>query len=86
LKRHACYPWIFEITKDWILPSNQIPLGALPSRFKRPRVLIVGCGDVGLRAANLLKSSSRVYALTSNASRISILQQQGITALQGNLD
>ena len=68
------------------MPSNQNPLGALPSRFKRPRILIVGCGDVGLRAANLLKSSSRVYALTSNASRISILQQQGITALQGNLD
>ncbi|MFZ9254286.1 MAG: SDR family NAD(P)-dependent oxidoreductase, partial [Hylemonella sp.] len=33
------------------MPSNQTPLGALPARFRRPRVLIVGCGDVGLRVA-----------------------------------
>ena len=26
-------------------------LGALPARFRRERVLIVGCGDVGLRCA-----------------------------------
>jgi nucleoside-diphosphate-sugar epimerase len=87
LKRHACYPWIFfKTTKDWILPSNQSPLGALPARFRRPRVLIVGCGDVGLRAAALLKNGSRVYALTSSESRVTPLQQQGISALRGNLD
>ena len=68
------------------MPSNQSPLGALPARFRRPRVLIVGCGDVGLRAAALLKNSSRVYALTSSATRVSELRQQGITALTGNLD
>src|SRR4051812_42300871 len=34
-----------------ILPSNQTPLGALPSRFRRERVLIIGCGDVGQRVA-----------------------------------
>ncbi|NCV63550.1 MAG: SDR family NAD(P)-dependent oxidoreductase, partial [Betaproteobacteria bacterium] len=45
------------------MPSNQMPLGALPARFRRPRVLIVGCGDVGLRAASGLMSSARVYAL-----------------------
>jgi hypothetical protein len=27
------------------------PLGALPARFRRQRLLIVGCGDVGLRVA-----------------------------------
>jgi hypothetical protein len=30
-----------------ILPSNQSPLGALPARFRRERLLIVGHGDVG---------------------------------------
>ena len=49
-------------------------------------MLIVGCGDVGLRAAALLKNGSRVYALTSSASRVSELHQQGITAIKGNLD
>ena len=37
-----------------ILPSNLNPLGALPARFRRQRVLIVGCGDVGLRVARQL--------------------------------
>ena len=41
---------------------------------------------MGLRTAALLKIGSRVYALTSSASRVAALQQQGITALQGNLD
>ena len=76
----------FKTTKDWILPSNQSPLGALPARFRRPRVLIVGCGDVGVRAAGLLKNAGRVYALTSSESRVAHLQQQGIAALRGNLD
>ena len=49
-------------------------------------MLIVGCGDVGLRAAALLKNGNRVYALTSSASRVSELHQQGITAIKGNLD
>ncbi|MEX1166539.1 MAG: SDR family NAD(P)-dependent oxidoreductase, partial [Hydrogenophaga sp.] len=29
-------------------------LGALPARFRRERVLIIGCGDVGQRAARAL--------------------------------
>ena len=49
-------------------------------------MLIVGCGDVGLRAAALLKNGNRVYALTSSVSRVSELHQQGITAIKGNLD
>ena len=49
-------------------------------------MLIVGCGDVGLRAAALMKNSNRVYALTSSESRVSELHQQGITAIKGNLD
>ncbi|MGP1692190.1 MAG: SDR family NAD(P)-dependent oxidoreductase, partial [Giesbergeria sp.] len=36
------------------MPSNQSPSGALPSRFRRPRLLIVGCGDVGVRVLRAL--------------------------------
>ena len=63
-----------------------MPLGALPARFRRPRVLIVGCGDVGLRAASGLLSSARVYALTSTPARVPVLQRRGIVPLLGNLD
>ncbi|MCF8147263.1 MAG: NAD-dependent epimerase/dehydratase family protein [Sulfuritalea sp.] len=69
-----------------ILPSIQSPLGALPSRFRRSRVLIVGCGDVGLRVAQLLAPRVRVLALTSSAPRMANLRTVGITPLLGNLD
>jgi nucleoside-diphosphate-sugar epimerase len=63
-------------------------LGALPARFRRERVLIVGCGDVGQRAARALGGGLRVrlLALTSSADRSAGLRAQGITPLQGNLD
>jgi nucleoside-diphosphate-sugar epimerase len=69
-----------------ILPSNQSPLGALPSRFRRERVLIVGCGDVGLRVARRLDARVRLLALTSSPARVAELRELGITPLQGNLD
>ena len=73
-------------SKALILPSIQSPLGALPARFRRPRVLIVGCGDVGLRVAGLLKASSRLMALTSSSQRVETLQRSGITPMLGDLD
>jgi nucleoside-diphosphate-sugar epimerase len=68
------------------LPSNQSPLGALPARFRRERVLIVGCGDVGLRVARTLAGRVRLLALTSSPSRVALLRSHGITPLQGDLD
>jgi nucleoside-diphosphate-sugar epimerase len=69
-----------------ILPSNQSPLGALPSRFRQPRLLIVGCGDVGLRVARALPRAVRILALTSSPERAPMLRAAGITPLVGNLD
>ncbi|MFZ2293605.1 MAG: SDR family NAD(P)-dependent oxidoreductase, partial [Polaromonas sp.] len=57
------------------MPSNLNPLGALPSRFRRQRVLIVGCGDVGLRVARQLPSRVRIIALTSSAERVQALRR-----------
>ena len=68
------------------MPSIQSPLGALPARFRRERVLIVGCGDVGMRVARFLQGRVRLIALTSSAERVATLRQEGITPLQGNLD
>ena len=74
------------------MPSNQNPLGALPARFRRQRLLIVGCGDVGLRVVRALHRLSahgrgpRVLALTSSAARVPELRAAGVTPLVGNLD
>lgn len=73
--------------KSPILPSNLTPLGALPARFRRERVLIVGCGDVGLRAARVL-AAARVQrlALTSSPERGPELRAAGLIPIFGQLD
>lgn len=73
------------------MPVNQFPQRALPARFRRARVLIVGCGDVGQRIAQQLQRTAgvhgpRVLALTSSPAKAHALQQLGITPLVGNLD
>lgn len=68
------------------MPSNLTPLGALPARFRRPRVLIVGCGDVGGRVALRLLPRVRVLALARTAARAADLWAQGIAPLHGDLD
>jgi nucleoside-diphosphate-sugar epimerase len=57
-----------------------------PSAFKRPSLLIVGCGDIGLRVAALLRGRWRLLALTSSPERIAELRAAGITPLLGDLD
>jgi nucleoside-diphosphate-sugar epimerase len=57
-----------------------------PTRFKRPTVLIVGCGDVGLRVLRLLRGRWRVLALTSSQNRCATLRAAGAVPLLGNLD
>jgi nucleoside-diphosphate-sugar epimerase len=53
-------------------------------------VLIVGCGDVGLRAAGQLGAPDggrvRLLALTSSPERVRLLRACGITPLTGDLD
>lgn len=58
----------------------------MPFRFRRERILIVGCGDVGLRVARQLPRNARLMALTSTAARVPALRAERITPLQGNLD
>lgn len=68
------------------MPACSYPLGALPSRFRRPRVLIVGCGDVGLRVVRMLGQGRRVLALSSSPGRTAVLRAAGTLPLFGNLD
>lgn len=57
--------------------------------LRRPRVLIVGCGDVGLRATRILLARAarpRVIALTSRPERKAALRAAGATPISGDLD
>ena len=54
--------------------------------MRRPTLLIVGCGDVGLRVAGLLRDRWRLLALTSTPGRREALRAAGIVPLTGDLD
>ena len=54
--------------------------------FGKPPILIIGCGDIGLRVARQLSQSHRVFALTSQQSRFQELREVGATPILGNLD
>ncbi len=56
------------------------------ARHRRPTLLIVGCGDVGLRVLRGLRGRLRVIALTSTPARVPGLRAAGAVPLQGNLD
>ena len=57
-----------------------------PAAFRKPRLLIVGCGDIGLRVARLLQPRYRLLALTSSPGRAAELRARDITPLAGDLD
>jgi nucleoside-diphosphate-sugar epimerase len=58
----------------------------VPTRFKRPTLLIVGCGDIGMRVVRLLCDRWRILALTSNPARRAELRASGAVPLLGDLD
>ncbi|MFO0144811.1 MAG: SDR family NAD(P)-dependent oxidoreductase, partial [Betaproteobacteria bacterium] len=52
----------------------------------RPRLLIVGCGDVGLRIVARVHRRFRLLALTSSPERVAALRAAGAVPIVGNLD
>lgn len=54
--------------------------------FDRPRLLIVGCGDVGMRLLPLLRDRFRVFALTSQPERAASLRAAGAVPVVADLD
>ena len=54
--------------------------------FGKPRLLIIGCGDVGMRLLPLVTPYFRVFALTSQSARVAELRAAGATPIVANLD
>jgi nucleoside-diphosphate-sugar epimerase len=50
------------------------------------RVLLIGCGDVALRTADLLAGKARLYGLTRRPDDIPKLRAHGIVPIVGDLD
>lgn len=57
-----------------------------PARKPPPTLLIIGCGDIGLRVLKLLRPRWRVLALSSSPARFELLRAAGALPVPGNLD
>ena len=58
----------------------------MPNIARRPTLLVVGCGDIGLRVLRLLRGRWRLLVLTSTPQRCDELRAAGAVPLSGNLD
>ena len=56
------------------------------NKFGKPRLLIIGCGDVGMRLLPMIRDRFRVFAVTSQAQRLDELRDQGALGIVANLD
>jgi nucleoside-diphosphate-sugar epimerase len=54
--------------------------------FGKPRLLILGCGDVGMRLLPLLRDRFRIFAVTTQASRREELRAAGAIPIIADLD
>jgi nucleoside-diphosphate-sugar epimerase len=52
----------------------------------KPRLLILGCGDVGMRVIRLLRGRFRIFAVTRQADHVDALRAAGATAIIADLD
>ncbi|EGF32136.1 putative nucleoside-diphosphate-sugar epimerase [Oxalobacteraceae bacterium IMCC9480] len=74
---------------DGNLESHTIPnmnKSLTTKKIGLPRVLIIGCGDVGMRLLPLLRARFRVFAVTSQPGRIAELRAAGAIPIVANLD
>ncbi len=55
-------------------------------KLKLPRLLILGCGDVGMRLLPLVRDRFRVFAVTSQAARQAELRAAGAVPVVADLD
>jgi nucleoside-diphosphate-sugar epimerase len=55
-------------------------------KLSRPRLLILGCGDVGMRLLPLLRARFRVFAVTSGPERRAELRAAGAVPIVADLD
>jgi nucleoside-diphosphate-sugar epimerase len=59
---------------------------SLNTKIGLPRLVIVGCGDVGMRLLPLIRDRYRVFAVTTQAERAAELRAAGAIPLVADLD
>jgi nucleoside-diphosphate-sugar epimerase len=80
-----------ELPAAWLncyLESHTIPMMKNKDGKKvgKPRLLVLGCGDVGMRLLPLLRERFRIFAVTSQKSRREELRAAGAIPILADLD
>lgn len=65
---------------------RQLARRALPRRFRRPRLLLLGCGDVGLRIARLVAARARVFGVVRRQDAAASVRASGAVPIVADLD
>ena len=60
--------------------------GRRDGRFARPRILVVGCGDVGRRLLAILAPTHRIFATVRSIEDAALLRALGATPIVSDLD
>jgi nucleoside-diphosphate-sugar epimerase len=55
-------------------------------KSRKPRLTIIGCGDIGMRVIRLLRGRFRIFAVTRQAERIDALRAAGAIPIVADLD
>lgn len=66
--------------------QNSVANSTLPLKLGKPRLMIFGCGDVGMRLLPLLQRRFRVFAVTSQVARFAELRNAGAHPVLADLD
>ncbi len=77
-------PEVRRAAGGWPAPS--LPVDARAGRFAGPRILVVGCGDVGVRLVAHLADRFRIHAVTHSPERLVGLRRLGAVPLLADLD
>jgi nucleoside-diphosphate-sugar epimerase len=59
---------------------------SLSRRFRRPRVIVLGCGDVGLRFAHAVSGRMRVFGVVRRADAAGAVRAAGAVPVRADLD
>lgn len=66
--------------------KNKISQHKTSNTINKPRLLILGCGDVGMRLLPILRDRFRIFAVTSHVGRCDELRAAGAVPIVADLD
>ncbi len=84
LVRYCAFAWTFpgKLASTIAIMSDRHPM----HQFGKPRLLILGCGDIGMRLLPLLRNRFRIFAVTRQAERCAELRAAGASPIIADLD